>query len=230
MTLAVGERYRERIGTALCALTGDILWIPDNPSVDPRLAGHADLSVFPLDRSAVCAAPGVYNNIVNKLTNRGISVFTASAQGEVYPKDCGLCVCDTGKYTIYSEKWVDPVVRPYLGGIPVRVAQGYTNCAVCVVSSDAVITSDAGIARDAQHAGLDVLLIQPGHIILDGYPYGFIGGASGKLDEYTILFTGSLDGHPDRKRILDFLQNYGVTPIFLTKEPIFDIGGLITLP
>ena len=77
---------------------------------------------------------------------------------------------------------------------------------------------------------MDVLQIRPGHIALEGYDYGFIGGASFLLDSNTLAFTGHLDVHPDRDRILDFLRQHGVSAVFLTESPVFDIGGAVRLP
>jgi hypothetical protein len=40
----IGERYLEKLGTALESMNTEVIWIPDNPNVDPRLRGHVDLS------------------------------------------------------------------------------------------------------------------------------------------------------------------------------------------
>jgi len=61
--------------------------------------------------------------------------------------------------------------------IPVK--QGYAKCSLCIVSENAVITADEGLAYTLCRAGLDVLKIIPGCIRLPGYGYGFIGGCGG---------------------------------------------------
>ena len=120
-------------------------------------------------------------------------------------------------------------MRELIGGVPVTVAQGYAKCAVCVVNDHSIITADAGVSRAAKNAGLDVLDITAGHVALDGYAYGFIGGAAFKIRNDTLAFTGTLDTHPYKERILRFLADRGQKAVFLTDEPIFDIGGAITL-
>ena len=229
MTLLMGERYKSRIAQSLAALGVDVFWLPDNPQIDDRLAGHADLSVFVSNGKAV-VAPEEYLYIVNYLTNMGYSVIRAAVQGADYPRDAGLCLCDTGKYTIYNPKTVDPAAAAIISGNPVVTAQGYTKCAACVLNDDTIITSDAGVSRAAKNAGMDVLEITSGYIQLDGFDYGFIGGASFKLNDHTVAFTGTLDEHPDKDRMLAFLASHGQTPVFLTRDPIFDIGGAIALP
>ncbi len=228
--LVIGRRYRSRLEEGLKRYTQeDVFWLPDNPDVDERLAGHADLSVFS-GNGAIVVAKGLYSYIVKELTNVGIPVIPSGEQGLVYPKDAVLCACRTGRYTIYNPKTSDPVLEPYLDSDRIAVNQGYTRCSVCAVSDEAIITADDGISSVASKKGLDVLKIDPGHISLEGYGYGFIGGATVKLSSNTMAFTGTLDEHPDKSRILQFLEKHGVKPVFLTKTPIFDVGGAVALP
>lgn len=230
MTLITGERYRPSLEAGLKPLVQEILWLPDNPSLDGRLAGHTDLSVFRPDTTHIIVGERLHPHFVKLLTNRGVSVISSGKQGPVYPADAGLCVCYTGKYTLFNCKTVDAVAEKYLSGTLIQVPQGYTKCSVCAVSSDAIITSDDVTAQRASDAGMDVLKIRPGYIALPGYGHGFIGGAAFKTDEQTMAFTGTLDHHPDKPFILAFLAKHGVQAVFLTAEPIFDIGGAVILP
>ena len=230
MTLLIGERYRDRLLKSLSQLCQEILWLPDNPALDPRLAGHADLSVFSADDGHVVVGEALYDRFVNLFTYKSVTISASQKQGPVYPDDAGLCVCRTGKYTIYNPRTVDPAAEATITGVRIAVPQGYTKCSVCVVSDDAIITADDVIARRAAEHSMDVLKITPGHIRLDGYGYGFIGGASFLPDSHTMAFTGTLDDHPDKSAILSFLAKHGVSPVYLTQEPIFDIGGAIALP
>ncbi|MGM9614461.1 MAG: DUF6873 family GME fold protein [Oscillospiraceae bacterium] len=227
--LIVGERYRDKLQNGLQTYKQSVFWLPDNPDMDPRLAGHADLSVLKVDEHTLAVAEGVHPYIVNVLTKRGYTVIKSSRQGKKYPQDAGLCVCRTGQYVIYNPKTVDPVVLPLLGGKRIEVSQGYTKCSVCTVSDEAIITADRVIADKAKLAGLDVLQIEPGHIALDGFDYGFIGGAVCRLDQNTLAFTGTLESHPNGEQILRFLQKHAIQAVFLTGEPIFDIGGAISV-
>ena len=76
---------------------------------------------------------------------------------------------------------------------------------------------------------MDVLEIEPGHILLPGFDTGFIGGATFKLSAHELAFTGELDGHPDRPAIEAFLEARGVEPVYLTTQPAFDIGSAVPL-
>ena len=227
MSLLIGGRYRQKLVQSLAAQGIDVFWTADDPALDPRLQGHVDLSVFVCGKQAVVADCLGKTDIVNYLTNREYTVRLSEEQGAVYPRDAGLCVCRTGKYMLYNPRTADPAVLEVLDGIPVTVSQGYTKCAAAVVDDHSIITADPGVSRAAKNAGMDVLDIHPGHIVLDGFDQGFIGGSSFKISDDTIAFTGTLDEHPDRERILCFLAEHGQGAVFLTEEPVFDIGGAI---
>ncbi|MCC8358198.1 MAG: hypothetical protein LJU34_10325 [Oscillospiraceae bacterium] len=228
--LLIGARYRNRLARPLEQLGADVYWLPDDPALDSRLAGHTDLRILATKRQAVVGL-GVYPYIVNKLTNIGYSVQTTIPQGPSYPSDAGLCICDTGSVLFYNPKTASPQALALVDSYKVTVAQGYTRCAVCVVTERAIITADHGIVRavNNNNINMDVLEITPGYIDLAGFDYGFIGGASFKLGENTVAFTGPLDRHPNGTEVLAFLANHSVKPVFLTNDPIFDIGGAVAL-
>ena len=50
------------------------------------------------------------------------------------------------------------------------------------------------------------LLISPGYIRLDGFDYGFIGGATGKLTKIFLLSQDVSTMHPDKQKIYDYLE------------------------
>lgn len=223
----IGERYRAKLTQSLAGQGIEAFWVPDNTALDPRLAGHADLGVFRAGKQ-VFAAKEIAPHIVRYLTNRGYAVNAVCGLGKTYPADVPLCICATGKYTIYNPHTAYTAAVAAAGGVPVPVRQGYTRCAASIVDEQSIITADAGIYRAAKNAGMDVLHIAPGHIILDGYDEGFIGGASFTLND-RVYFTGTLDEHPDRERIVRLITERGKKPVFLTEEPIFDIGGAVAV-
>ena len=95
------------------------------------------------------------------------------------------------------------------------------------MGTDALITADPSIASAARGQGLDVLRIAPGHIRLDGYPYGFIGGCCGLVSERSLYVFGSFAAHPDGARIQAFLDKHGVTAVFAAAQPLSDYGSLL---
>ena len=228
--LILGERYRSRLEGGLRKHTDEqILWLPDNPSLDPRLAGHADLSVF-VYQTYLFSAEEEMPVLVKRITNTGYQPIPVAGLGKIYPDDVKLCACWTGKHTFINTGTISETILPYLTESLIEVTQGYTKCSICVIKENAIITSDKMICRKAIQNGLDALLIKPGCIELEGYDYGFIGGASFMIDHYTLAFTGKLHGHPDKDRIIEFITQQGLRCVYLTDEPIFDIGGAVRLP
>ena len=111
----------------------------------------------------------------------------------------------------------------------VNVSQGYTACSCVKVSESALITADRGIALSARERGISVLLIRPGYITLEGYSYGFIGGASFSLND-SVYFFGDLDSHPDAHSIRAFISKHKKRTVILGAEhPLSDFGGAVTL-
>ena len=111
--------------------------------------------------------------------------------------------------------------------IPVK--QGYCGCSICVVDANSIITADRGVAAAAARRGIDTLLIRPGHIQLEGYEYGFIGGSAFLISEDTMAFTGDISSHPDSENIMFFLEKRGIIVEKITENKIFDIGKGVIL-
>ena len=225
---AIGERYRARLEAPLRALGIEPLWLPDTPNVDARLAGHADLSLIHMGGNVVVCAGN--DAMVNNLTNRGYKVIRAKAPGAEYPQDCALNACIVGnrlfhRLDVTAKEIIDAAGRLEL----INIAQGYAKCCICVVDENSIITSDKGIARAAAKHDVDVLEITPGYIELDGFEYGFIGGASFKLSENEMTFTGRIDAHPDYYNIKSFLDKRGIDIVTLTDGTAFDVGSAVLL-
>lgn len=109
----------------------------------------------------------------------------------------------------------------------IHTNQRYAKCSCAVIGENALITSDSGIYKICFENKIDVLQISSGHILLDGYEYGFIGGCCGFISKNTLAFTGDVKLHRDFENMRDFARNYGVELYSLTNEKLYDIGGII---
>ena len=213
--LAMGEQYIPLFRSALEESGIELLPIPENPYVDPRLSGHADLSLLHLNAQTF----SIMGDLFIPLPVSCASILRIRN----IEQESALNICIVGEYAIYCEETAG-LALPWLKKIPVK--QRYTRCSVCVVDAHSIITADHGIAVACQGL-LDVLEIQPGHIELPGYDYGFIGGCSFKLNAHTLAFTGTLDDHPDKERIINFLTERSVEPLFLRDGKLLDIGSAV---
>lgn len=148
--------------------------------------------------------------------------------GNEYPNDVALNALRLSDTVYGLESAVSSMIRERAKRfVPVR--QGYTRCSCAAIRENAVITADRGLASVLKKDGADVLTIRPGYILLEGYDYGFIGGAGGKISENEYVFFGDVTAHPDYPEMKDFAAAHGVRLIPLSSEPLTDYGGLICL-
>lgn len=234
-TVIIGEKYCNILQNGIKSLGINALFMPDNPYVDPRLSGHADLSVLHLGGNRLLLAPYLKrSSFSQQLEDRGFDIrFADIEQSALYPNDAQMNVCILGDKVIYNPKTVPDTIVKYLtienGAIQISSRQGYSRCSVCVVNDNAIITADEGICRSAKAHGIDVLKIMPGYIDLPGFDYGFVGGASFKISDTKLAFTGGLDRHPDAEQIIEFTSLHNVDIVYITDKPAFDIGGAIPI-
>ena len=150
--------------------------------------------------------------------------------GMEYPKDSAYNAACTGKYFIHNLSITAPELlqaAKELGMMLINVKQGYSKCNIAILDENTIITSDEGIAKECEnYPDLEVLLIEPGYIRLDGYDTGFIGGASGKVGS-EFIFNGNLAKHPDFARIVDFVESHGLTPKWFPEYQLTDIGSIL---
>ena len=218
---AIGKKYQDLINF------DQVLWIPDNPYIDERLSGHADLSLF-FDGEVLYAS-----NHLNSIEFHLKTHYLNEIQEKKYPRDVLLNACRVGNKIIANFDTLCQDLTEHLKAgkwhlIPVK--QGYASCCTLVIDENSIITSDSGIAEKAINAGIEVLKISPGYIDLPGFDYGFIGGSGFMMGETTIALTGHLHHHPDEMDIIDFILGKGKKIRYLSERPIFDIGGAIYLP
>lgn len=130
------------------------------------------------------------------------------------------------KYIIYNPK----TAHPQPGNKKeIKVKQGYTRCSTVCVCNNAYITEDEGIYRTLSEQGIDCLKIEKGNVRLDGYNYGFIGGACVKLNDDEILFIGDFENQSEKEKVISFMEKHNVKPIFMENKKLNDIGSALIL-
>lgn len=167
-----------------------------------------------------------------RLGLRDSDMVIESMPGELasdYPLDVPFNACCTGRFFIHSLDASSPrllAAAEKLGMISIDVRQGYARCSTIPVDESSIITYDRGIAKACIAAGLDVLTVEPGHVLLPGYDTGFIGGTTGVFED-EIVFAGDLSRHPDFLSIRSFIEDRGRRVVFFDDFPLTDIGSII---
>lgn len=152
--------------------------------------------------------------------------------GRDYPENVRLNCLYLGNKLYGNLKATDSIILDFCreNGIEtVHVNQGYTRCSTLVVNDHAVITADRSIEKTMKLHRVEVLPISAGHIRLEGFDYGFIGGASCTPGK-TVYFFGDVTKHPDYAEIKAFIeQNNSNIEILCNEIPLTDIGGAVLL-
>lgn len=109
-----------------------------------------------------------------------------------------------------------------------NVRQGYAKCSAALFGSS-VITADGGIAAAAGSLGARTLLIGAGGIALEGYDYGFIGGALVCVSDDRLVSFGDIRLHPQGGEIVEFAARSGYEIEYIADMPLVDHGGILVL-
>ncbi len=199
--------------------------------IEDATSTHPDMSILHLgDNKFICAKSSLtyYQKILEDASVQALPEELKSP----YPQDAGINAAILGKTVFYCKKSIsehifEEVRRLNFRRIP--VTQGYTKCNLVPISENALITEDMSIYNAAIKNGLDALRINPGSIYLKGYPYGFIGGACGKIDVGTLAITGKLAYIPEVESITAFCRNHGVEVVELCNSRPCDIGSILPI-
>ena len=226
----IGGKYTDEI-RELSELGVECIPLKANTSLDNEVNSHADMLSFNC---------GNGNVILNKgATGEGdlqkIGIHPKFYSGEItspYPKDIPLNVAYTGRHIICNAPNTAKEILNFACRSNIQIIntrQGYTKCNVCIVSEDAVITEDNGLAYLLKNCQYNVLLISSGDIYLSDKHYGFLGGASCKVSADKMYFSGDLSAHRDYESIVNFLKTYNIEPVFNKSRKLTDFGGIIQL-
>lgn len=181
--------------------------------VDPAIADHPDIYHC---RMGIAPEDPVFDGDPSEL-------------GREYPKDAIYNAACTGTFFIHDPAITDQSLLQLayaMGMAFVPVKQGYAKCGTVIVDEQSVITSDEGIAAACEKAGMAVLCVSCGHVRLEGYKYGFLGGASGRIGD-EVIFHGDLSAHPEFTAIKEFIEKRGLTVKWFPEFPLIDIGTIL---
>ena len=209
-----------------------VVLLPPDPRLSAPVSSHADMLLF-LTRNTLITDRTYYEKIAREeldkiCTDGALKLQLTDEVPGAYPKDIRFNALSLGQYLFCHPMHTSAAVlsaarAAKLTILPTR--QGYARCATCPVGEQALITADPAIAAKAKENGLDVCLIRQGHIVLPGYPYGFIGGCCGTARDQ-IFFCGDPYLHPNGEEMLSFIRSHKITPHRIPDLPLFDVGSI----
>lgn len=227
----VDYRIDEKIVSSLSTLGYRVIKSINNKCVSPFLSGHPDMQICKCADGVFACAPNCYDYYMEALAPFNVKIICGNTELECnYPKDIAYNVACIGNIAVHNFKYTDCVLNDYFlnaGFKTVNVNQGYAKCNICVVGKNGAITSDVGIYKKLLEEKIDSLLIDGGDILIHGWSNGFIGGASGMLDDNTLAFFGNIRRHPNFSEIENFCAKYGISVVSLSDGALTDYGTLI---
>lgn len=209
----------------------DIIKLPADNKFDAPISAHPDIFMTMI-KGHLFVDAALNNLFINKQNTIYCNREVECQKKIVYPSDVLFNCVNVGRYLICNKAFTHSSIIEFADANDIKIVdvkQGYAKCSTCVVSENAIITEDESIAKKSSEVGIDVLKIEKGHIKLDGYDYGFVGGCSGLIENDVLAFNGDIKKHPEYRRILHFCDKYSVNVVSLCEEPLYDIGSIIRL-
>lgn len=209
----------------------EVLTVPPYEVLYEAICGHPDILLHIVDNKTILVHKDMNSDFISKLKTSDIDlVFSKESLVSNYPGDIMLnAVCLNGMFLHNLEHTDYNLLQLNKYKKLINIKQGYTKCSTAIVSDNAVITSDQGIAKVLIKENIDVLIVPAGDILLPGLDYGFIGGACGLIDKNTIVFYGSLNNYAYGTEVLNFLKKHNIQPYYLSDGKLIDRGSILTI-
>lgn len=195
--------------------------------------GHPDMVIHPIDEKKFIVAPNVYDYYYEVLSDIGIKVIKGGKTlCRNYPEDIAYNVARIGRYAVHNTHHTDQVLKYYLEEADIKfihVKQGYSKCSISALGDNKAITSDISIHEKLKSYNIDCMYINPEIVYLKGYNHGFIGGATGLINQNIFLSTGLIGDNS----ILNCLKNFIISAGYLydeaSSQQIIDLGSIIPI-
>ena len=217
----------KRITTALNSFGIKTAAVIANTELDAPVCCHADCAALRIGDTLFCE-----KNNMQMLSKKGITSVPVEGVKSPYPSEVKLNAKVFGNSIFCNSNHIADEVRCFAnenGYSIIHCNQGYAACSTFKINDNAAITDDESVFKALSDNGVDCLLVSRGSVSLDGYDFGFIGGCGGMISNDIAVFAGSLESHADGKRIIEFMNKFGVRTINLFDGSLIDFGGFVVL-
>lgn len=221
MELIVASELKEEFYKYLKSKGHQLFQLDRESVVYSSISNHPDIFTFAYKGTLVYAPCKA-----SIFKDKSISIQGENKLKKKYPGTIYYNVSVVGEYAIHNDEYTDPIIKKLIQDKKwISVKQGYTKCNTVIVDDMSIITSDDGIYNALKATSLEVLLIDSGHIKLEGVDHGFIGGTSLSLED-EIIFYGDITKHPSYQEIESFIKERK-KKIKYFSFPLEDIGSVI---
>lgn len=217
-------RISHQIYNELDNLGIKIIKTDKHPNLPEPVSYHPDMQFY-YDGNGIFYLNDDNKSLLNNFEGANV-IFVNKLLTSKYPNDILFNICKIGDTVICMDE--NEITEKISYKDLIKVKQGYTKCSILPISDNAFITDDISIYKSLYNK-MDVLLIDKGEIMLNGYSYGFIGGCGGKIDIDKICFFGKIEEHKNFNSIKSFLQNHRILHHSLSNEKLYDYGSFIPI-
>jgi len=205
---------------------GQLLELATDGIVYPAISGHPDIFFCRVGQELV-AAPNLPAHYCETLVAQRIKFIVGkNPLGKQYPATAHYNALATQEYFIHHPAITDEVIKKLcINKKTLVVKQGYTRCNLLMVGEEHALTSDAGIERVLEQAGIKTLFVDPDVVRLPGFDHGFFGGCCGIWMDTVYVLAGR-DDFAQSAETESFVASAGYRIHWLTNEAPFDGGGI----
>lgn len=229
----IDGRFKVVLRDAFLKMNITPIWVEPCLEVYDAIACHPDIQCHPLSENKIIIAPNANESLKSILAKEGFNIWEGkSILAKDYPYNISYNVARIDKFAFHNTKYTDPVLKEALAVEKVElihVNQGYTKCSISVLNKNSIITQDISIAKKARDVGIDVFLLNVGHVKLFDFKFGFFGGATGLIGKDRLGIAGNLSLNPQYNELVDFFEKQDIKFISLAEEDIYDVGSIIPI-
>ena len=199
--VVIDKRMRNKEKEYLKKLGLNIIEIDYHPEVYDEISSHVDIFICKI-RDEIFLSTNI-----TEIQLPNLVIGESKVLGK-YPFDIKYNVANIGDYVIHNFKYTDKKILNYIENNKLKkvdVKQGYTKCNIVVTSQNSCILDKSGKTTNMK---------------------GFIGGATGIIDNKFILF-GDSKYLNNRETILNHIQKHGLELVEFKDELIYDYGGIL---
>ena len=223
--LIISHKSSEEFKKFLCDNKFSFIETIDNPSLDPRIADHPDLSIFALDDNNLVIDKNVSSYYKKYIKSKNI--IEGDEVSYSYPYDSIYNIYQYSNFYIHNyitESHIEAYMKSN-SYTHLYTKQGYSRCSI-IPMREKILTSDYGIYKSLKNY-INVILLKEEQIPLDGFANGFIGGTCGLVGD-TLIFNGNIENSPN----YDLIKSEAVKSnikLMYPDLPLVDLGSIIYL-
>ncbi len=205
---------------------GEVLWLEPQPQVYQSIAAHPDIFFCQTDQQLV-ASPDIPAEWKNRLLQAGVElVFGAEGLGAAYPATARYNAVVAEGLLIHHRRATDTrLISVCKDKRYVHVPQAYTRCNLLPLGHRNFLCSDVAIEAALHEAGMQVLMIDPRQVTLQGHQHGFAGGCFG-LWKQQLVCCGSLRMLKEEKQVRALAGALELEVLELFDGPMTDVGSI----